>query len=200
MKKSLSLFGIIAVLGLSLAALSGTRTVLAANPTEANLTDDTQDSATTTASVNFKGGTLSLYSVLDAVSFNTVDDAFSTSVVWANGLETTSGDKDLIATVADLRGGDDDKWNLSVKKGSWVVGDDGVASGATALDTGATLSTDDGEITTDGVVYASAGAGQTVITPKPLKLAIAKGTLVKKGSYTNTLTWTLADGISENQN
>lgn len=183
---------LLGVMGLS-------QTALADDATGSTTSETAKTTAETKASVYFGAGTLSLSNTTDAVAFNTSDSAFSTEDVWAKGLTATEADNKLTATVDDFLGVDDDTWTLTVKKGNWVADTDGTAQGATALDTGATLTTDSGEITTAGLVYETGSAGSLTIPEQAIKLAIAKGTLVKKGAYSNTLTWNLADDASTTQ-
>lgn len=200
MNKALGTF-LLGVTAMGVIGINGTvfADATTANPTTANTTDNTQLGATTTGSLNFKGGTLSLYNVQDTAAFNTPDTAFSTQDVYTNGLSATNADKKMTATVDDFLGEDADTWTLTVNKSKWAAGDDGVASGATALDTGAHLSVDKGEITTDGLEYDTGSEGHNELTEQTLSVAIDQGTVVKKGAYTNTLTWNLVDPAAADQ-
>lgn len=73
------------------------------NATTSNETDNGQVDASTTASVFFEGGTISLYHVQDAAKFNTDATAFNAGTIFTNGLKATATNK-VTATVDDFLG------------------------------------------------------------------------------------------------
>lgn len=159
----------------------------AANTTAASDTADVT-SATTTGSVKFEAGHLSLYNVNDAVDFGSANAA----TVYASGYDNTADDESV--NVDDFLA-DNGQWTLNVKQGGWVKGTDGTTAGETALNNNATLKIGKKTVTTDGVDIATGNAANngTAIDLGAYSLSVAKNTNVNAGTYTNTLTWSLSN-------
>lgn len=159
----------------------------AANETAAPDTADVT-SATTTGSVKFEAGHLSLYNVNDAVDFGSANAA----TVYASGYDKTADDESV--NVDDFLA-DNGQWTLNVKQGGWVKGTDGTTAGETALNNNATLKIGEKTITTDGTDLTTGNAANNgkAIDLGKYSLSVAKNTNVNAGTYTNTLTWSLSN-------
>ncbi|KIU24329.1 hypothetical protein ff3pr_00309 [Weissella cibaria] len=160
----------------------------AANETAASTTDNVT-SATTTGSVKFEAGHLSLYNVNDAVDFGSANAA----TVFTNGYEATGHDESV--NVDDYLA-DEGKWTLKVSSSDWT-GDSAKTVAALNANAKLYLGTDDAkkEITPAGTVVATGTAdnnGKAIDLGK-YGLNIASGTNVTAGTYTNTLTWSLSN-------
>lgn len=174
-----------AVLGA--AVLAAPVAAFAANETAASDTADVK-SATTTGSVKFEAGHLSLYNVNDAVDFGSANAA----TVYASGYDKTADDESV--NVDDFLA-DNGQWTLNVKQGGWVKGADGTTAGETALNNNATLKIGEKKITTDGTDLTTGNAANNgkAIDLGAYSLSVAKNTNVNAGTYTNTLTWSLSN-------
>ena len=183
---------------------------------EAQITNDgstSTGSATTKGSVTFKGGSLTLAGMQDAVTF----DEAGASTVFAKGYDSSVSAG--TATVLDNLG-DGGEWTLSAAKGEWTPDTTSGAStaGASVLDENATLAF-------SGVQVGKNAASTTPVTIEKTDTTVAKGTEadnptdeavtpnvtlgkinlhmnsgvnMRKGTYTNTITWTLANEPGKN--
>ena len=169
------------------AVLAAPVAAFAANETAASDTADVK-SATTTGSVKFEAGHLSLYNVNDAVDFGSANAA----TVYASGYDKTADDESV--NVDDFLA-DNGQWTLNVKQGGWVKGADGTTAGETALNNNATLKIGEKKITTDGTDLTTGNAANNgkAIDLGAYSLSVAKNTNVNAGTYTNTLTWSLSN-------
>jgi hypothetical protein len=199
---------IFATLGLGLASL----TVLAvaapsvlADATNPNATEAIGTTkATTDATVNFKAGNLSLYDVADSLNFG----SDSVNNIWAAGFKSNEQTKIVSPTIEDFLG-DSKNWSVSVGLGQWAKGTDGTDKGATTLNSSATLTFSNDNISREKIIadgsvsglytgnagkYSANGTGEkgdNLISETSIEFDVAQGTLVESGSYTNTLTWSL---------
>lgn len=144
---------------------------------------------TTGATVTFEGGDLSLTKVAKDVTFKTA----KTGDVYTNGY---SDAQPVTATVDDFLSGSKG-WTITAKQDGWKS-QDASATGDT-LST-AKLSLGAKAITTDAetsVANGDYGHTDAAFGENTLNLAMDKGTTVKAGTYSNTITWTLSDSVSD---
>lgn len=154
-------------------------------------------SATTAGSVEFIGGSMSLSGATDKANFG---DKVSLATVLTEGFK---GRAALAATVTDYRGSDT-PWQLSLSMGNWSGNS---KTGEATLNAVSVLKVADDDITTakSAIVAKQAGAAEdhTLVTEtkfeKEAFLVIPAGSNVKAGAYTNTLTWSLSDGVADTQ-
>lgn len=173
----------------------------------------TTGTATTTGSVSFDGGSLELTGLQDAVTF----DEAGASTVFARGYDSSVSAG--TATVLDNLG-DGGEWTLSAAKGDWTPDTTSGASaaGSSVLDENATLAF-------SGVQVGKKAASTTPVTIEKTATSVAKGTEadnptdeaatpnvtlgqiklhmnsgvnMRKGTYTNSITWTLANEPGKN--
>lgn len=168
----------------------------------------TTGTATTTGSVSFDGGSLELTGLQDAVTF----DEAGASTVFARGYDSSVSAG--TATVLDNLG-DGGEWTLSAAKGDWTPD---TTSGAS--DKGASVLNDNATLAFTGVQVGKKDANTTAVDIKTTATPIATGNEtdnptdaavtpnvklgqislhldpnvnMRKGTYTNTITWTLSN-------
>ncbi|WP_262315113.1 hypothetical protein [Lacticaseibacillus parakribbianus] len=161
-----------------------------------------ETTGTTTGTINFKAGDLSLTNVTETANFGS---DLTVEGVWTKGFNEAA-DNTLTATVTDFQGLDNDNWMLSVKAAGWVAGSDGSAAGAAILNANATLTATQGDAQdatsanlADGFLIASGTTGETPVKDTTVTLDIPKETAIKAGSYTNALNWNLTAAASTTQ-
>ncbi|WP_162260708.1 hypothetical protein [Lacticaseibacillus sharpeae] len=188
MKRVLS----IALVSAVAAGIFGASNMVNADTTDTSTNTDT--TANTRGSVMFTPGTLSLSNVTTDAKFA----GASVQDVYTKGL-TQTADNQMTATVSDFLGAENSAWTITIAKGAWAKTGSDETSSTTALDSSATLTVGSKALTTDGVKVTEGTEGTKTIDPMDLKLDIANNTLLTTGTYTNTLTWTLADPADPNQ-
>ncbi|AOT56254.1 hypothetical protein [Weissella soli] len=154
----------------------------------------------TATDVTFTAGSLSLTGVTTSATFDATTDALSAGTIYTGGLDATSTTK-LGAKVTDLTASTSG-WTLTLAKSAWTAGTGGTTAGVTVLDNNAKILVNSKELTTAGTTIQT-GDGNTVETTMadlPLEITLPTGTAIKAGSYTNTLNWSLAAGVSTTQN
>ncbi|WP_461225479.1 hypothetical protein [Lacticaseibacillus suihuaensis] len=157
-----------------------------------------ETTGTTTGTINFKAGDLSLTNVTAKANFGS---DLTVAGVWTEGFNGAADNK-LTATVTDFQGLDNDNWMLSVKAAGWQASTDGSAAGAAILNANATLTATQGDTSAnlaDGFLIASGTTGETTVEDTTVTLAIPANTAIKAGSYTNTLDWNLTAAASTDQ-
>lgn len=191
MKRVLS----IALVSAVAAGIFGASNMVNADTTDTSTSTNTDTTASTNGSVTFTAGTLKLSNVTTDAKFT----GASVQDVYTKGLIQTA-DNQMTATVSDFLGAANDEWSLTVAKGGWSKGTGSASTPDATLDENAKLSIGGTEVTTAGLEVLRGGAGQQDMTAADLTLNINKGTNVTADTYTNTLTWTLADPADPKQN
>jgi hypothetical protein len=168
----------------------------------------TTGTATTTGSVSFDGGSLELTGLQESIAFANA----GASTVFANGYDS-SVDAGTATVLDNL--GDGGTWKLSAKKGDWTAD---TASGAS--DKGASVLNDNATLAFTGVQVGKKDSNTTpvnigktdtqvatgdatdnptdaAVTPNvklgQISLHLDKLVNMRKGTYTNTITWTLSN-------
>ncbi len=194
-------------------ALLAVPTVGFADATQLSVTSDsttnksTETNVTTKGSVSFTGGNLTLSGLKDPEPFagGSVSDAYAGNFSQDTAMTPL--------TVLDNLG-DGGTWTLTAEAAGWeVASTDASPKGADALNTG--------KLSISGVMVKGKDAAETSMDlaaktpvtiatgtednngPENVKsgkytLALTQGTNMRKGTYTNTITWTLANEPGKN--
>ncbi|MFC4652934.1 hypothetical protein ACFO26_08425 [Lactococcus nasutitermitis] len=206
MKKQIAQALLLSAVLTSGASITDSFVVADVNTPNSTQASDNQTSATTTASIAFTGGALSLYNVTDKVTFN--GDNLDLRDIYLNGATldnntTLPANETLNGNVDDFLGQANDQWKVTVASGDWTATGVGASAGsdegATALNSGAQFILNGTEFSKDGYQYATGNEGQTTLPEMNIGLSIKAGTFLKKGSYSNTLTWDLESSVSSTQ-
>lgn len=170
-------------------------------PVTAFAADD--QSSDTDVSVTVVGGGLSAADFSD-VSFPNI----SVKEAWDGNY---SGNAEMSApTAKDYQGLENPDWTIKVSASGWAEGAEGSKTGADVLnsnkvhfsiDTAGKSEFLNGKGIFDAYKgkageYSASGAGDYLLKSAKFNLAIDKGTDVKAGSYTNTLTWSIANTVA----
>ncbi len=167
-------FGV-AVLGLMAAGLLSSNATVSAADDEVKTTGDTK------ASVTFEGGSLSLTDATSTLDFGT----FTVGQAAAKATNTT------YIKVADFRG-TNEGWTLSVTASGWNNDD---LDKSTKL----TVGTSDSPLTSEPQVAETKNAAGITTTDEKVTFSLPENVALTKGSYSNTLTWSVGSTGSATQ-